>query len=775
MNLLFFKSLISQEIIQAICWTLLHSLWQGLLLAIVGGIIVLVTKKSGSFLRYNLLAVLFLFFLIGSVATFLNELQMARRDDSQVGKSLQKFSITIQQPLSINASGQLNDKDQPDFLKEFIDYFNLHASLVVTIWLIIFSARFVRVVANLGYIQRVRHYRTHAPLDFWKNILNGLAIGLEIKRPIGLMESELIKVPIVIGFFKPLILVPFGLLAQLPMDQVEAILLHELAHIKRKDYLVNLLQSFSETIFFFNPAVLWISALIREERENCCDDIAIGKTNRKKDFIQALVSFQQYQESGPPFGIAFSRKNNHLLNRIKRIVSNHNNTLNNMEKIFLASAVILACVITLSFSQTNKLSQKPSIALSKTTSHGPSDEIKIIHNDTVPAVTEIDSTIMRLDGNFNGKSYRITQKNNKVIELWINGERIPEKELSGYQPLVDKITRLQIDKAVHAELKAQGFGLENERFMQKQKEIEDLSDQLAINQEELAREQKLLGLKEMQDGSGESANELAMIQEKLAKERFLELKANQDELLESAIGKALKDQELANQRFLEFKANPDETAEKLEMLERAERDIKANDLKLKLMELKQRDSRMKIETSKELVANQEKQIAALASQLEKKQISEIDFQRKLSKILEEQSHRIQANGLLDRELSPTKEATLQLMKERHEEDPIMKFQTTPNAPVDAPERTFPPSVSKLIGMIVKDLINEKIINSDKNISFELNNKKLIVNGRIQSDELHNKLKEKYINSDEDHFIFSNSGNGIHQEEVHTGKPKSSPN
>jgi bla regulator protein BlaR1 len=79
----------------------------------------------------------------------------------------------------------------------------------------------------------------------------------------------------VIGNLKPVILMPIGLLTALTTEEVEAILMHELAHIKRRDYLVNLLQSLMEIVFFFNPAVLWISQLIKAERENCCDDLAL--------------------------------------------------------------------------------------------------------------------------------------------------------------------------------------------------------------------------------------------------------------------------------------------------------------------------------------------------------------------------------------------------------------------------------------------------------------------------------------------------------------------
>ena len=114
-----------------------------------------------------------------------------------------------------------------------------------------------------------------------------------------LLESAIVKVPVVIGLLKPVILLPLGLLSNLPPDQVEAVLLHELAHIRRKDYLVNLLQSFAEVVFFFNPALLWISSLMREERENCCDDVAISHIKNKKQFIHALVAFQEYAMHHP--------------------------------------------------------------------------------------------------------------------------------------------------------------------------------------------------------------------------------------------------------------------------------------------------------------------------------------------------------------------------------------------------------------------------------------------------------------------------------------------
>ncbi len=96
-----------------------------------------------------------------------------------------------------------------------------------------------------------------------------------LKKSVSLLQSSWINSPLVIGAFKPLILLPASLVVGLPPDELDSILAHELAHVMRHDYLLNLLQIAVETLLFYHPAVWWISSRIRIERENCCDDIAI--------------------------------------------------------------------------------------------------------------------------------------------------------------------------------------------------------------------------------------------------------------------------------------------------------------------------------------------------------------------------------------------------------------------------------------------------------------------------------------------------------------------
>jgi hypothetical protein len=105
-----------------------------------------------------------------------------------------------------------------------------------------------------------------------------------------------------------------------------------------------------ENIFFFSPALLWVSALLREERENCCDDVALAQTKSKKQFIQALISFKEHALHTSSYTTAFPAKKNQLLQRVSRIVHNKNKTLNNAEKAFLFGSFVLLTLLAFSMS-----------------------------------------------------------------------------------------------------------------------------------------------------------------------------------------------------------------------------------------------------------------------------------------------------------------------------------------------------------------------------------------------------------------------------------------
>ena len=143
-----------------------------------------------------------------------------------------------------------------------------------------------------------------------------LAKRLGIRQAVRLFQSSVVQSPVVVGAWKPIILLPISLVLELPPDQLESLIAHELAHILRRDYLINLLQTAIETLLFYHPAVWWISAQVRRERENCCDDIAVQLTNSRTAYAQALAAVV-----GARNVTALPAANGgSLLNRIRRVI-----------------------------------------------------------------------------------------------------------------------------------------------------------------------------------------------------------------------------------------------------------------------------------------------------------------------------------------------------------------------------------------------------------------------------------------------------------------------
>ncbi|MDO3624664.1 M56 family metallopeptidase [Mucilaginibacter sp. BT774] len=327
----------AQRIIQAFSWMLIHSLWQGLLLAVVTAIVLLSTRKSGARLRYNLVAVQFLLFIAACGCTFVWEWYHTPA----------KVIAPLAGAIGSEASQifHLDAESIRRFAQTCIGYFTANAPMVVLLWSVLFVFRSVRMMGSLVYIHRAKNRYTYAPPANWQQRVEVLCEKLQISKAVRLLESGYVKVPMVIGHLKPVILMPVGLLAGLPAEQVEAVLLHELAHIRRHDYVVNFLQTLAETVFFFNPGLLWISSLLRDERENCCDDIALEQTKNKREFVQALISFKEHSLSAENYAVAFQGKKNHLLHRVSRIMGNKNETLGPSEKVFFMMGIVVLSLV----------------------------------------------------------------------------------------------------------------------------------------------------------------------------------------------------------------------------------------------------------------------------------------------------------------------------------------------------------------------------------------------------------------------------------------------
>jgi beta-lactamase regulating signal transducer with metallopeptidase domain/protein involved in polysaccharide export with SLBB domain len=167
-------------------------------------------------------------------------------------------------------------------------------------------------------VQRLKARSSQAPAP-WQERIAELAATIRLRSRVWLRVSDAIGAPALVGWIRPVVLVPLCALTELSPQQIEALLLHELAHIRRHDYLINLLQTAVETLLFYHPAAWWVGQKIRQEREHCCDDLAAAHCGRLI-YARALAAMEEMRAVLVP-APALGSDGGNLLRRIERLVA----------------------------------------------------------------------------------------------------------------------------------------------------------------------------------------------------------------------------------------------------------------------------------------------------------------------------------------------------------------------------------------------------------------------------------------------------------------------
>lgn len=355
-------NIISQEIIQRIGWTLVHFVWQGFAVALILAIVLKLLHKSSANLRYiiacialALMVVLpMVTFRIVKVAMVRPTLQVSENPKSEIlnPKQIQISKSQIQTEgtsIPINADMQ-NNKAILQLLASMIEPILPYA---VTGWLVGVFGLSLWHLGGWRQLQRLRRQMVRQVTPALKAKLQRLSNMLGIQKTIGLVESAMVQVPTVVGHLKPIILLPASALTGLSTEQIEAILAHELAHIKRCDYLVNMLQTVVEILGFYHPAVWWVSHKIRVERENCCDDIAVSICSDRICYAKALATMEEIRShpstalrTGPALAVAASGGS--LFDRIRRLLgkdSTNEGKLSWLVPVLTISLIVLVLVL----------------------------------------------------------------------------------------------------------------------------------------------------------------------------------------------------------------------------------------------------------------------------------------------------------------------------------------------------------------------------------------------------------------------------------------------
>ncbi len=317
--------------------TILHSLWMGLLVYSILRLLLFSIPDRFSNLRYRI-TLISIVLLLGSVALLFLLIYSPGEplpDTIPVLGTELAFSWHLAEP-GIGSGG-----------------IKLHLFFIICSYLYFvgITVMLIRSTTSFYHLRLIKRSGNPVDAEWYAKFLH-LKKRINIKRKVTLMESDWLNVPSLVGFFKPAIIVPAGMLTQLSNSQVESILMHELFHLRRFDFLVNVLQLLVESVFFYNPFVWSISNQIRIEREKCCDDSVLKVCGDPLSYAKALyhLAGQQHQPISSLAPGAGGTDQFQLLSRIKRIINKNNMKKNIRERLYSLLLLMGGIVILLTIS-----------------------------------------------------------------------------------------------------------------------------------------------------------------------------------------------------------------------------------------------------------------------------------------------------------------------------------------------------------------------------------------------------------------------------------------
>lgn len=286
-------------LIEQLGMTLMHFLWQGLLIGALYWLTLIIVRPASAKARYNLAVATLMTLGSTPILTFL----YLGSAGAGAATGLASESTAVMQ-LVVSAS-------------EPIKASSLLAWTVAG-WLAGVLMLSVRLILGWHYIIKLRRSARRQALAHLSPLLDQLRHSMAIQKSVVLAVSDRVRSPVVVGWLKPLILFPPALISRLSPAQVEMILAHELAHIRRHDHLINLVQTVIETLLFYHPVVALVSRRIRVERENACDDLAVSSTGNRLAYVEMLAALEHLRQPGPR--LALGMQDGQIVGRIRRLV-----------------------------------------------------------------------------------------------------------------------------------------------------------------------------------------------------------------------------------------------------------------------------------------------------------------------------------------------------------------------------------------------------------------------------------------------------------------------
>ena len=338
------EMLLQEPTARAIGWALLHFVWQGALVGVLAAVALRLLRQSDADVRYVVATIALAVMATLPVVTAVQSFEDANAGSSIVvsesapvaarplaATSVVTESVAVVPDASPAPSALVGDGAVERWMPMF-----------VLAWMVGVAVLTLRLFSGWLWVQRMKSHGARLAGPALQASVARLSKRLHISRPVRLLESAGVDVPTVIGCIKPVILLPVSALAGLSHVQVEAILAHELAHIRRHDYLVNLLQTLLETLLFYHPAVWWLSRRIRAEREHCCDDLAVSLCGDPVAYARALADLEELR--GATGRLVLAASGGPLLQRVRRLLLAGPASHDGRGPVWLAGATALLLV-----------------------------------------------------------------------------------------------------------------------------------------------------------------------------------------------------------------------------------------------------------------------------------------------------------------------------------------------------------------------------------------------------------------------------------------------
>jgi bla regulator protein blaR1 len=313
--------------------SLIHSLWIGAILVLIVKALLLFIRDNHSGVRYWISTSGLLIFVLATGVLFTQLFAPSLPSELVLSDtSLKTLFLLAASKASLGGDLSSIEVYYPILLKIYL------------LGLLLFTIRWIVSVFQIRSIINKGDGTESATLA----LLESLKLKLGIKMEIKLISSTKLGAPVLYGFLKPVIIVPAGMFFNLPHKQVESILMHELIHVKRLDFFVNLLQSVVELIFFFNPFIWVMSKQIRIEREKYCDDLVVDSGSSPSVYAKALLNLSLLQSNRYDLAIPATGSNRQvLLNRIQRLLNINTMKTRNKRRVFLTYLVVVSFIVLL--------------------------------------------------------------------------------------------------------------------------------------------------------------------------------------------------------------------------------------------------------------------------------------------------------------------------------------------------------------------------------------------------------------------------------------------